>query len=193
MGITDFSNILAGLAGITSDANSLVNFARNSAQKHLYSYDEDIPVEMLVQRLCDMKQGYTQYGGLRPFGVSLLYVGWDPLYGFQLYQSDPSGNYSGWKATCIGANHSSAASLLKQDYKDDLTLEDAKSLCLKVMSKTMDSTKLGSEKGASLYNYSLMTTTDLSRIRNNDIALGDKATTCQDLPTIRTRRAPAQA
>ena len=121
---------------------------------------------MLVQRLCDMKQGYTQFGGaylllclsqhshetrlialgLRPFGVSLLYIGWDPLYGFQLYQSDPSGNYSGWKATCVGANHSSAASLLKQDYKEELTLQEAKSLCLKVMSKTMDSTKLGSEK-----------------------------------------------
>jgi 20S proteasome alpha/beta subunit len=60
--LTD-SNILAGLAGITSDANSLVNFARNAAQQHLFTYDEDIPVEMLVQRLCDMKQGYTQYGG----------------------------------------------------------------------------------------------------------------------------------
>ncbi|AAW44007.1 hypothetical protein CNBF2840 [Cryptococcus deneoformans B-3501A] len=140
------NNILAGLAGITSDANSLVNFARNSAQRHLFSYDEDIPVEMLVQRLCDMKQGYTQFGGLRPFGVALLFVGWDPLYGFQLYQSDPSGNYSGWKATSIGANHSSATSLLKQDYKEDLSLEDAKGLCLKVMSKTMDSTKLSSEK-----------------------------------------------
>lgn len=44
--------------------------------------------------------------GLRPFGVSLLYIGHDPLHGFQLYHSDPSGNYSGWKATCIGANNS---------------------------------------------------------------------------------------
>ncbi|KAL7420968.1 Proteasome subunit alpha type-3 [Cryptotrichosporon argae] len=140
------NNILAGLAGITSDANSLVNYARNSAQRHLFSYNADIPVEMLVQQLCDMKQGYTQFGGLRPFGVALLYVGWDALHGFQLYQSDPSGNYSGWKATCIGSNHSSAASLLKQDYKDDLSLKDAQELCLKTMSKTMDSTKLSSEK-----------------------------------------------
>ena len=93
--------------------------------------------------------------GLRPFGVSLLYMGWDPLYGFQLYHSDPSGNYSGWKATCVGANHSSATSLLKQDYKDDLSLEDAQALCLKVMSKTMDSTKLGSEKRESLYYSTL--------------------------------------
>ncbi|KAH8081490.1 putative proteasome subunit alpha type 4 [Filobasidium floriforme] len=140
------NNILAGVAGITSDANSLVNYARTAAQKHLFSYDEEIPVEMLAQRLCDLKQGYTQYGGLRPFGVSLLYIGHDPIHGFQLYHSDPSGNYSGWKATCIGANNSNAQSLLKQDYKDEITLEEAKALALKIMSKTMDSTKLGSEK-----------------------------------------------
>lgn len=94
------------MAGITSDANSLVNYARTAAQRHLFSYDQEIPVEMLAQQLCNMKQQYTQIGGLRPFGVSLLYIGHDPLHGFQLYHSDPSGNYSGWKATCIGANNS---------------------------------------------------------------------------------------
>ena len=62
-----FSNILAGVAGITSDANSLVNYARTAAQKHLFTCDEEIPVEMLAQRLCDLKQGYTQYGGKSKF------------------------------------------------------------------------------------------------------------------------------
>ena len=87
--------------------------------------------------------------GLRPFGVSLLYAGYDPHYEFQLYHSDPSGNYSGWKATCIGANNGTATSLLKQEYKEDISIEDAIELVLKVMSKTMDSTTLGSEKRAS--------------------------------------------
>ncbi|GJF00676.1 proteasome subunit alpha [Phanerochaete sordida] len=140
------SNVVAGVAGITADANSLVNYAREAAQRHLYMYNEDIPVEMLAQRLCDLKQGYTQYGGLRPFGVSLLYAGYDPHYNFQLYHSDPSGNYSGWKATCIGANSGTAQSLLKQEYKEEISIEDAISLVLRVMSKTMDSTTLGSEK-----------------------------------------------
>ncbi|EGO00172.1 hypothetical protein SERLA73DRAFT_180614 [Serpula lacrymans var. lacrymans S7.3] len=140
------SNVIGGVAGLTSDANSLVNYARTAAQQHLLSYNEDIPVELLAQRLCDMKQGYTQYGGLRPFGVSLLYAGYDPHYQFQLYHSDPSGNYSGWKATCIGANNGTAQSLLKQEYKDDILVKDAIALVLKVMSKTMDSTTLGSEK-----------------------------------------------
>ena len=48
--------------------------------------------------------------GKRPFGVSILYMGWDKHYGYQLYQSDPSGNYGGWKATCIGNN--SAVSIM---------------------------------------------------------------------------------
>ena len=43
--------------------------------------------------------------GQRPFGVSFLYAGWDKHYGFQLYQSDPSGNYGGWKAQAVGANN----------------------------------------------------------------------------------------
>lgn len=78
--------------------------------------------------------------------MSLLYAGYDPHYEFQLYHSDPSGNYSGWKATCIGANNGTAQSLLKQEYKDEITLEGAIDLVLRVMSKTMDSTTLGSEK-----------------------------------------------
>ncbi|KAJ4471075.1 nucleophile aminohydrolase [Lentinula edodes] len=114
--------------------------------QHLLQYNEDIPVEVLAQRLCDMKQGYTQYGGLRPFSVSLLYAGYDQHHQFQLYHSDPSGNYSGWKATCIGANNGTAESLLKQEYKDDIEVKAAISLVLKSMSKTMDSTTLGSEK-----------------------------------------------
>ncbi|CCO28958.1 20S proteasome subunit alpha 3 [Rhizoctonia solani AG-1 IB] len=140
------SNLIAGVAGLSADANSLVNYSRSSAQQHLFSFNEDIPVEQLVQKLCNLKQGYTQFGGLRPFGVSLLYAGYDPHYEFQLYHSDPSGNYSGWKATCIGANNGTAQSLLKQEYKDEITLEDAISLVVRVMGKTMDSTTLSSEK-----------------------------------------------
>lgn len=86
--------------------------------------------------------------GLRPFGVSFLFAGHDPHHEFQLYASDPSGNYSGWKATCIGANSSTAQTLLRQDFRDDIGLDEAMGLALKVLSKTMDSTSLDSEKRA---------------------------------------------
>lgn len=86
-------HVFAAVAGLTSDANILINYARLAAQRYKYTYSEEQPVESLVQLLCDYKHSYTQYGGLRPFGVSFLYAGWDRHYGFQLYQSDPSGNY----------------------------------------------------------------------------------------------------
>uniref|UniRef100_A0A3P8PNW2 Proteasome subunit alpha type n=1 Tax=Astatotilapia calliptera TaxID=8154 RepID=A0A3P8PNW2_ASTCA len=97
-------DMACSVAGITSDANVLTNELRLIAQRYLLQYQEPIPCEQLVTALCDIKQAYTQFGGKRPFGVSLLYMGWDKHYGFQLYQSDPSGNYGGWKATCIGNN-----------------------------------------------------------------------------------------
>lgn len=67
-------NVIGGVAGLTADANSLVNFARTAAQRHLLMYNEDIPVELLAQRLCDMKQGYTQYGGMSVALVPLIHV-----------------------------------------------------------------------------------------------------------------------
>ncbi|CAL9049669.1 unnamed protein product [Musa acuminata subsp. burmannicoides] len=139
-------HLACAVAGIMSDANILINTARVQAQRYTFAYQEPMPIEQLVQSLCDTKQGYTQFGGLRPFGVSFLFAGWDKNYGFQLYMSDPSGNYSGWKAAAIGANHQAAQSMLKQDYKDDITREEAVQLALKVLSKTMDSTSLTSEK-----------------------------------------------
>jgi len=140
-------DMACSVAGITSDANVLTNELRQIAQRYLLSYNESIPCERLVSWVCDMKQAYTQYGGKRPFGVSLIYAGWDKHFGFQLYQSDPSGNYGGWKATCIGSNSASAVSILKQDYKENETkLEDALNLTVKVLSKTLDQTKLSADK-----------------------------------------------
>lgn len=167
--------MVCSVAGITSDANVLTNELRVIAQRFQLNYGEPMPCEQLVSYLCDIKQAYTQYGGKRPFGVSILYMGWDKHYGYQLYQSDPSGNYGGWKATCIGNNSSvskkkkrfffsqnrkdseqfikmfffkAAVSILKQELTEDkISLANAQDLVVKVLSKTLDMTKLTSEKG----------------------------------------------
>jgi len=140
-------HVAVGVAGITSDANILLNYARLEAQRYTYAYQEAIPIEQLLMRVCDLKQGYTQFGGLRPFGVSFLFAGWDEHFGFQLYQSDPSGNYCGWKAKAIGANNQAAQSILKTDYKvDETNLDDALLLAVKVLSKTMDTTSPSADK-----------------------------------------------
>lgn len=135
------------VAGLDSDANLLVKQARLAVQRHLYNFGGPMPVEQLVVRLSDFKQSYTQHGGLRPFGAAFLYAGYDEHHGFQLYHSDPAGNYWGWKATCIGKSSTNAQSILKQEYKDEgMSLKEALSLAVKVLSKTMEGSELNSEK-----------------------------------------------
>ena len=57
----------------------------------------------------------------RPFGVSLLWAGYDSKEGFQLFHSDPSGNYAEWQATAIGSNSKNAQSILKEDFTENMT------------------------------------------------------------------------
>ena len=90
--------------------------------------------------ICDIKQYYTQIGGSRPFGAAFLFAGYDKQGKFQLYSTDPSGNYAGWKATAIGSNHVAANSFLKQEYKPDLNQEEGLGFALKALVKTMETT-----------------------------------------------------
>lgn len=105
-----------------------------------------MPVEQVVRSVCNYKQAYTQYGGLRPFGVAFLFAGWDKNFGFQLYQTDPSGNYSGWKATVIGQNNQAGKSILKTDYKETNSIEMNLKIAVKILLKTMDSTTPSPER-----------------------------------------------
>mmetsp|Transcript_16917 Transcript_16917/g.52853 ORF Transcript_16917/g.52853 Transcript_16917/m.52853 type:complete len:265 (-) Transcript_16917:140-934(-) len=127
------------VAGLTADANILINEARVAAQRYRYQFGESIPVEQLVEKICNHKQLYTQYGGQRPFGVKFLVAGYDEHFGYQLYLSDPSGNYGGWRATCMGQNGNSGQSLLKNEYEDGMSTDQCVKLALKVLHKTMES------------------------------------------------------
>ena len=53
------SHLACAVAEIMSDANILINTARLHAQRYALTYQEPIPVEQLVQFLCDTKQEPT--------------------------------------------------------------------------------------------------------------------------------------
>ncbi|EPY36493.1 20S proteasome subunit alpha 3 [Angomonas deanei] len=134
------------VAGISSDANALINQARLSALRHHYAFQEPIAIEDLCRSICDEKQLYTQYGGVRPFGVSFLLAGWDRYFGFQLFATEPSGDYNAWSAYAVGQNEQVSQSLLKKEWKEGLTLEEGMVLALRVISKTMDTLKLSPDR-----------------------------------------------
>lgn len=118
-------NIGMVYSGIGPDFRVLVRKGRKKAQEYYRFYKDPIPVSQLVRELAYVMQEFTQSGGVRPFGVSLLVAGFDKLGGAQLYQVDPSGSYFAWKATAIGKNMNNAKSFLEKRYAEDIELEDA--------------------------------------------------------------------
>lgn len=98
------NHIYGVVSGMTADANYLVDYAREAGQKFRMTLRNPIPVEQLVIKLCDLKQSYTQFGGMRPFGAGFIIAGWDDRNGFQLLSTDPAGNYLKWKAYANGKN-----------------------------------------------------------------------------------------
>ena len=99
-----------------------------------------------MKYLCNYKHVYTQFGSSRPFGVSFMYAGYDAVRGFQLYCSDPSGNYGSWKAHATGKGSVNAISTLKSDYQQDCNLKDALVLAAKVLAKSMDTATPNADK-----------------------------------------------
>lgn len=100
-------------SGLGPDYRVLVRKARKKAQTYFQKYKEHAPAAILVRELAAIMQEFTQSGGVRPFGVSILFAGYDDD-GPQLYQIDPSGAYFGWKATAIGKDSVSAKTFLER-------------------------------------------------------------------------------
>lgn len=125
------------IAGLSSDARMLIDQARVYAQSNRLLYDEPIDIEVLTKRTGDIMQVYTQHAGVRPFGVSLLFCGVDKT-GPRLFQTDPGGNYFGFKASAVGAGSEVAKEILEKEYRSDMTLEEATLLALKCLAKVSE-------------------------------------------------------
>ena len=111
-------------AGYIPDARSQVDNARFFSQSNKMIYDESVEVETIAKHLADQCQQYTQYAGVRPYGVALILGGVvndEP----QLYLTDPSGTYISYDAIAIGSGSDNVTDFLEKTYKDELTLDEA--------------------------------------------------------------------
>jgi len=131
------SHLAAASSGLVADARKLVDFARLEAQKHRLTYSEEIPVEMISKKVGDHIQFYTQYAGVRPYGVSLLIGGVDSN-GLRLFETDPSGALFEYKATAIGAGKKTVEEYFEKEYKDGMTLQEGTKLALKALKKVVE-------------------------------------------------------
>ena len=116
-------------AGYIPDARVQVDGARFFSQGNRMTYDESVEVGTVAKHLADQAHQFTQYGGVRPNGVSMIIAGIDQK-GESIYVTDPSGTYVQFSAVAIGAGADDVNAFLEKHYKEDLSLEDAAALAI---------------------------------------------------------------
>jgi proteasome alpha subunit len=133
------SHIISSVAGILSDARVLIERAQVLAQQNRVTYDSPIEPELVIKDLANVKQQFSQYGGARPFGVSLMIAGINNKKP-ELYSSDVTGNYVAYYATAIGESDDKIKDKLREKYRQDLTIKKGVKIAMDIF-KEMEEKK----------------------------------------------------
>ena len=116
-------------AGYIPDARSQVDNARFFSQSNKMIYDEPVEVETIAKHLADQSQQYTQYAGVRPYGVALI-LGGVVNKTPELFLTDPSGTFISYDAIAIGSGSEEVTDFLEKTYNADLSIDDAEVLAI---------------------------------------------------------------
>lgn len=125
-------HVCVAFAGLTADGRILIDKARVECQSHRLTVEDPVSIEYITKFVAGVQQKYTQSGGVRPFGISTLIVGFDPNDTTpRLYQTEPSGIYYAWKACAIGRSSKTVREFMEKNYTDELSRDDAIKLTVK--------------------------------------------------------------
>ena len=120
-------------SGLVADGLHVVNMMRSKTQTHRMVYDETESVETISREISEEMQMATQYGGLRPYAVSLLVGGIDTEN--RLFEVEPGASFSGYKADAIGAGKKVAEEILIKEYNENMKMNDAIALGVRILQK----------------------------------------------------------
>jgi proteasome alpha subunit len=129
------------------------------------TYDSPIEPISVVKMIADKKQMSTQYGGLRPYGVAVLVAGVNKGKGY-LYTSDVTGNYFAYKANAIGENDEQIKEILRSEYKEGMTIDEAIKFVLSIFKRV-----LGKNFDVDRFDVGYITIKDVKLVRVHGDAL----------------------
>ncbi|KAJ3156280.1 Proteasome subunit alpha type-4 [Geranomyces michiganensis] len=150
-------------AGLQADARVLINKARVECQSHRLTVEDPVSIEYITRYIAGVQQKYTQSGGVRPFGISTLIIGFDADRVPKLYQTDPSGIYSSWKAASIGRSAKTVREFLEKNHKDDMDRDDTIKLAIRSLLEIVQTGAKNIEI-AVMGNDSVLRTLDASEV-----------------------------
>ena len=145
-------NISIAFSGLNADARILTNIARVESQSYRLNYDDDPTVDYIARFISTTQQQYTQRGGVRPFGISIFVSGFDSDKKPRLYQTDPSGACTEWKANAIGRNDKQVREFLEKNYKEGMGMEDSLLLVARALMEIVESGSKNIEIAVLKYN-----------------------------------------
>ncbi len=128
-------HIGCAISGLHADSRVLINYARVQAQSYRLTYDEPVRINMLVKTIADLKTQYTLYGGTRPWGCALFFIGIDAS-GPKIFTTSPSGIYRAFKAYALGSGEASAREYIKEHYKEDMKFDQIINLSLNAIKES---------------------------------------------------------
>ena len=152
-------------AGYIPDARILVDSARFFSQSNKLTYDESVEIETVAKHLADQSHQFTQYSGVRPFGVALIIAGVDRK-GTRVFVTDPSGTYVPYSAVAIGGNSDEVTEFLEKNYKEEMSMDDTISMAIAAINLKSD------EKGVKHIRMSTIKsgTQQFEKISNEELA-----------------------
>jgi len=115
------NHVMMAFAGLTADARIIIKRARQECQSYRLTVEDPVSLEYITRHVAGMKQRYTQYAGRRPYGISCLLTGFDDDGTPHLYQTDPAGVYTEWRANSIGRNAKTVREFLEKNCPDENT------------------------------------------------------------------------
>lgn len=125
-------HVCLAFAGLTADARILIDKARIECQSHRLTVEDPVTIDYITRHVAGIQQRYTQSGGVRPFGISTLIIGFDQSESIpRLYQTEPSGMYNAWKACAIGRSSKTVREFLEKNHEDNLTKDQTIKLAIK--------------------------------------------------------------
>lgn len=127
-------------AGLQADARVLVDKARMECQSFRFNLEDEPTLEYIARFVAETQQKYTQKGGVRPFGISTFIVGYEGNQP-RLYQTEPSGAYSLWKANAIGRNSKALREYLEKNHNDGLNNNETLKLAVETLMEVVESSK----------------------------------------------------